>query len=383
MTAQVRRVDDYRVTIVAGEASGDLLGAGLMRSLKKQLPSIQFIGVGGEAMTKEGLHSLLPMQDLAVMGLVEVLPRLPVLIRHINRVADETIRYQSNLLITIDSPDFSFRVAQKVHAAGVPCVHYVSPHVWAWRGGRVRKMATFLSHVLALFPFEEAFYKQTGLPCTFVGHPVSERLGALAPTGAEKPLSATPKVALLPGSRKSEITRLWPVFQQAAAQVLAQYPSATFVVPLAPGMTPDDLPSTHPLPLSFVGGDARYATLKSCDAALAASGTANLELAMLGVPMVVAYRLAPLTYLLAKALVKLAYFSPVNLVAGRGVVPEKLQGQANPQTMAAALLPLLADTSTRHAQLLGLAEVREKLRSRGMAPSDRAAQVVITLLKSA
>ncbi|MBI1362890.1 MAG: lipid-A-disaccharide synthase [Proteobacteria bacterium] len=381
MTAQIRPNGAYRICIVAGEASGDLLGAGLMFALKAHLPEVTFVGVGGEAMTKAGLQSLFPMSDLSVMGIVEVLPRLPLILQHMRTVLDAAKRTQIDVLVTIDSPDFSFRVAKKIHKQlGVPCIHYVSPHVWAWRKGRVRKMARFLDHVLALFPFEEDFYKNTPLACTFVGHPVVERLRHLAPSDAAKPLGTAPKVALLAGSRRSEITRLWADFAAAAVLVLKEHPGATFVVPLAPGVTPDMFPLNVPLPVQFVAGEGRYAALKSCDAALAASGTANLELAMLGVPMVVAYRLAALTYKLARPFVKVENFSPVNLVAGKRVVPELLQTEVTPQSLAALLLPLLENTDARQTQLFALAGVRDGLQVGALTPSQKAAEVVANIL---
>jgi len=364
------------VCIVAGEASGDLLGAGLMQALKRQHEGIRFIGVGGEGMTREGLKSLFPMTDLSVMGLVEVLPRLGLILGHIRTVV--AAAHRADVLVTIDSPDFSFRVARKVHKrVGIPCVHYVSPHVWAWRSGRVRKMASYLSHVLALFPFEEDFYATTPLKCTFVGHPVAERLAKYAPDSAAKPLNDSPKIALLPGSRKSEITRLWVDFQHTAAQIKKEIPSATFIVPLAPGVTEDMFPLEVPLPVQFIGGEGRYAALKGCDAALAASGTANLELAVLGIPMVVAYRLAPLTYKMARPFVNIKHFSPVNLTVDKRIVPEFLQDGVTPDALSQALLPLLDDTPERINQLTHLAEVRDALQAEvGLLPSAKAAQVV-------
>ena len=370
-----------KVMVVAGEASGDLLGAGLMQALKSNKPELTFVGLGGEAMEGQGLQSAFPMREVALMGLVEVVPHIPNLIRRINQLVDVARIERVKALVTIDSPDLSFRIAKKVKAElGIPCIHYVSPHVWAWRRRRVYKMAKFLDHVLALFPFEPQYYEGSGLKCTHVGHAVVERLGAYAPRTPEKPLHQPPRLALAPGSRLSEITRLMPPMADAIKLMRQKIPDLEVVLPLADAFNPRHFEPYVGLNAQYVRGSARFQALMGCDAALAASGTMNLELAMLGIPMVAAYKLAPITYALARELVQVAHFSPVNLVADKRVVPELLQKEASATHMADLMLPLLMDTPERKAQQQALAVVRERLGQGGALPSERAAEVILGYL---
>lgn len=375
-----------RIMVVAGESSGDWLGAGLIRALRKLHPDAVFFGVGGEAMAAEGVRSCVPLADLAVMGLVEVAPALPKILGHMDTVLTVAAAEKIDLLVTIDSPDFTLRVAKKAKTElGIPCIHYVSPHVWAWRRGRIRSMAKYLDHVLALFPFEPDVYRGSGLACTYVGHPVGERLAPLAPTSTHKPLNKPPCVAICPGSRRSEITRMMPVMMEAVERLYTQHPGIKFVMPLADTVNPrlfEPLVNMN-MPITFIRGEERYTALKDCDAAMATSGTVNLELAMLGLPMVVGYRLSPITYILAKALVKIDHFSPVNLVAQKRLVPELLQHEANGVNLAGEVNLLITNTPERETQLQGIAKVRHALMGEGEMPSLRAARVVSSYLTAA
>lgn len=369
-----------KLLILAGEASGDLLGAGVMAALKQLRPDVQFVGVGGPAMEAEGLRSVFPMRELSVMGLVEVLPHLPRLMRRIDQMVDVARIERVDGVLTIDSPDFCLRVAKKIKAdMGVPCVHYVSPQVWAWRKGRVRKMARYLDHVLALFPFEPACYEGSGLPCTFVGHPVAERLAGRAPS-VPRPLHTPRRLALLPGSRVSEIRRMMPPFVAAAQMLAREFSGLEFVLPLADHFNPRDIEPYADMKFTFVKGDEKFDVLATCDAAIATSGTANLELAMLDLPMVVGYKMSPVSYALANVMVDIPFFCPVNLVADDMVAFEFLQDDANAPTFHNVAKRLLKDSPERAAQLVGLAKVRAKLTT-GVSPSQKAAETVLSVLR--
>jgi lipid-A-disaccharide synthase len=316
-----------------------------------------------------------------MMGLFEVLPHIPRFMGHIHRLAQLAKLEQIDALITIDSPDFTLRVAKKIKKQlDIPCIHWVSPQVWAWRAGRVKKMAQYLDHVLALFPFEPAAYEKSGLQCTFVGHPVIQRMEKFG-VKAEG-LSVPPRLAVLPGSRGSELKRIAPLFADVVRLLQQKLPDLEVVLPVAELFKSEqlldyfrDIPHLH-----LVQGQEKFAALKDCDAALTKSGTSNLELACLGIPHVVAYKTGSLTYKILKKLVKVPYISPVNLVAGASVVPEFLQDRAYPAVLANALLPLLANTPLRQKQRLGLEQVREALSTSGKTPAQRAAGVVLAYL---
>ena len=372
-----------RIMIVAGEASGDLLGADLLRSLKKINANITFVGVGGASMQKQGLKSAFPMSDLSVMGIVEVVPQLPKILKHFDTLLTMAQAEKIDALITIDSPDFSFRLAKKIkrEMPDLPCLHYVSPHVWAWRRGRIAKMAKFLDHVLALFPFEPEVYQESGLKCSYVGHPVGQRLADFAPTSAKKPLQKIKRIALCPGSRISEVSRLMPVLAETAELLKSQHTSIEFILPMAEGLNPRLFESYMHLPIKYIKPAERFEALKSCDAAIATSGTLNLEIAMLGLPMVVVYKLSPITFRLAKWLVKIKHFSPVNLVAEGRVVPELMQDEVSAENIAGHINQLLRDGEERGAQLKALDVVRHTIMSvDGKAPSDKAAEIIATYL---
>lgn len=369
------------IMIVCGEESGDLLGAALMQELRAQLPGVRFVGVGGQAMAAQGFQSAIPLEDVAMMGLFEVLPHIPQFIVRIRNLAKMAKDEQVDALVTIDSPDFTLRVAKKVKKQlDIPCIHWVSPQVWAWRAGRVKKMAQYLDHVLALFPFEPVAYEKSGLQCTFVGHPVP---GRMAKFGVKADgLSVPLKLAVLPGSRGSELKRIAPVFADTVRLLQQKLPDLEVVIPVAEYFKPEQLLSYfRDIPhLKLVQGRDKFETLKECDAALTKSGTSNLELACLGLPHVVGYRIGDWTFKILKKLVKVPYISPVNLVADAAVVPEFIQDRAYPAALANALLPLLANTPIRQAQRRGLAEVRQRLTVEGKTPAQRAADVILAYL---
>ncbi|WP_324733638.1 lipid-A-disaccharide synthase [Pseudomonas paeninsulae] len=341
--------DLLRVALVAGEASGDILGAGLMQALKARHPQIEFIGVGGPRMQAEGLSSYFPMERLAVMGLVEVLGRLPELLARRRQLIKTLIDAKPDVFIGIDAPDFNLGLELKLRRAGIKTVHYVSPSVWAWRQKRVLKIRDACDLMLTLFPFEAQFYDAHQVPVRFVGHPLADAIPLQADRAAAREALDLPQdsavVALLPGSRGGEVARLGALFLDAAVRLRTLRPGIRFVVPCASPERRVQLEQMlvgRDLPLTLLDGRSHDA-LAACDAVLIASGTATLEALLYKRPMVVAYKVAPLTYLILKRLVSSAYFALPNLLAERMLVPELIQHAATPEALAQALAPLLND----------------------------------------
>ncbi|MFG0720475.1 lipid-A-disaccharide synthase [Pseudomonas sp. GLN_6] len=339
--------DLMRVALVAGEASGDILGAGLMQALKAQYPQIEFIGVGGPLMQAQGLTSYFPMERLSVMGLVEVLGRLPELLSRRKRLINTLITEKPDVFIGIDAPDFNLTLELKLRQAGIKTVHYVSPSVWAWRQKRVLKIREACDLMLTLFPFEAQFYQDNQVPVRFVGHPLADTIPQQADrTAARDALNLSndqPVVALLPGSRGGEVARLGSLFLDAAVRLRTLRPGIQFVLPCSSPERRAQLEQLlvgRDLPLTLLNGRSHEA-LAACDAVLIASGTATLEALLYKRPMVVAYKVAPLTYRILKRLVTSAYISLPNLLAERLLVPEMIQDAATPEALAQLLAPLL------------------------------------------
>lgn len=338
-----------RVALVAGEASGDILGAGLMQALTARHPRIEFIGVGGPLMQAQGLSSYFPMERLAVMGLVEVLGRLPELLARRRRLLRDLLDAKPDVFIGIDAPDFNLDLELKLRRAGIKTVHYVSPSVWAWRQKRVLKIRDACDLMLTLFPFEAQFYHAHQVAVRFVGHPLADSIPVQADRKAARealdlPLDR-PVVALLPGSRGSEVARLGSLFLDAAVRLRALRPGIRFVLPCASPERRTQLEQLlvgRDLPLTLLDGRSHEA-LAACDAVLIASGTATLEALLHKRPMVVAYKVSPMTYRILKRLVKSPYISLPNLLAERLLVPELIQDAATPETLAHTLAPLLDD----------------------------------------
>jgi lipid-A-disaccharide synthase len=375
------------VAIVVGEHSGDQLGFKLMQALKQRLgeDAVRFTGVGGEAMEYEGLKSLFPLADIAVMGILPVIRRLPTVLSRIRETAAAILAGRPDVLIIIDSPDFTHRVARRVRKAmpGLPVVDYVSPSVWAWRPGRARAMRAYVDHVLALLPFEPGAHRDLGGPaCTYVGHPLIERLDELRPgpqdaarRGADPPL-----LLVLPGSRRSEISRLLTPFGDALALLQARGLVFEAVLPAVPHLLETiraETASWAVRPRIVEGADAKYAAFRQARAALAASGTVTLELALAGVPMVVAYRVSKLEEQL-KYIVKVPSIVLPNLILGENVIPELIQEAANPASLADALAPLLSASPGRAMQEVALARLDGLMvLPEGDTPSARAARIVL------
>ncbi|HWS04069.1 MAG TPA: lipid-A-disaccharide synthase, partial [Gammaproteobacteria bacterium] len=324
-----------RVGIIAGEMSGDLLGAGLIRALRERHPDAIIEGIGGAQMMAAGCRSLFPMEELSVMGLFEVLAHLPRLLRIRRSVIKHFLADPPDVFVGIDAPDFNLGVERRLKVAGIPTVHYVSPSVWAWRKGRIKTIARSVDHMLTLFPFEMAVYQEHHVPVSCVGHPLADlipdHVDAVAARADLHLPVGVPLVALLPGSRAGEVARLADIFIATVHWCAHHRPGVHFVVPLANAITRDIFVGAlrrhmGDLPVHLIDGQARQAMAAS-DAVLLASGTATLEALLLKRPMVVAYRLARLTYWLARWLVHLPYFSLPNLLAERALVPEFLQDE--------------------------------------------------------
>ncbi|MEK8079742.1 lipid-A-disaccharide synthase [Pseudomonas sp. XK-1] len=336
-----------RVALVAGEASGDILGAGLMQSLKARYPQVEFIGVGGPLMQAQGLNPYFPMERLSVMGLVEVLGRLPELLARRRKLVKTLIAAKPDVFIGIDAPDFNLGLELKLRRAGIKTVHYVSPSVWAWRQKRVLKIREACDLMLCLFPFEAQFYDAHQVPVRFVGHPLADTIPVMADRAAAREALDLPQdgavVALMPGSRGGEVARLGSLFLDAAVRLRTLRPGIRFVLPCASPQRRVQLEQMlvgRDLPLTLLDGRSHEA-LAACDAVLIASGTATLEALLYKRPMVVAYKVAPMTYRILKRLVTSDYISLPNLLAERLLVPEMIQDAATPEALAQLLAPLL------------------------------------------
>jgi lipid-A-disaccharide synthase len=370
---------NLRIALVAGEASGDILGAGLMRALKARHPAVEFIGVGGPLMQAEGLTSYFPMERLSVMGLVEVLGRLRELLARRKKLVADLIAAKPDVFIGIDAPDFNLNIELKLRQAGIKTVHYVSPSVWAWRQKRVLKIREGCDLMLTLFPFEAKFYEEKGVPVRFVGHTLADAIPLQADRAAaraELGLPDGPLVALMPGSRGGEVGRLGALFFDTAQRLRALRPGVRFVVPCANAQRRaqlEELLAGRDLPLTLLDGQSHLA-LAACDAVLIASGTATLEALLYKRPMVVAYRLAPLTFWILKRMVKSPYVSLPNLLAQRLLVPELLQDDATVEALAQTLSPLIEGGEE---QTRGFDEIHRTLR---LDASNQAADAVLNLI---
>ena len=373
-----------RIGIVAGEASGDLLGAGLMHALRAHFAEAGFVGVGGPAMIAEGFQSLADIERLSVMGLVEPLKRLPELLRLRRRLVREFSRQQVDLVVGIDSPDFTLGLERRLKSRGIPAVHYVSPSVWAWRQSRLKGIARSVDLMLTLFPFEAEFYRRAGIPVEFVGHPLADQFADEPDTGAARAAlsldrAGSPLVALLPGSRRGEVELIAPLLLGAAEQLVQRYPDAHFVLPAAGAKRYREL---EPLvercaaPVRLLHGESRRA-MESADVVLLASGTSTLEAMFLKRPMVVVYRLGGMTYRIVRHLVKTPFIALPNLLAGELLVDELVQDDATVQNVVTAASALIDDPMRRERQRKRFAQLHDELR---LDASERAAAAIERLL---
>jgi lipid-A-disaccharide synthase len=365
------RADSLKVAMVAGEASGDVLGASLMDALVARYPDIEFAGIGGPRMLSRGFNSIVPQERLAVRGLTEVLRHLPGLLRLRRHLRSTLLSQRPDVFIGVDAPDFNLKLEEALKNAGIPTVHYVSPSVWAWRPERVRKMNRSVSHMLCLFPMEPDIYRWGGVPATYVGHPLASEIALDPDRGAMRDQLALPRdvpvFALLPGSRLSEIDFMAPLCIETARLLLETFPDAQFVVPLATRATRDrfeQILTRHKaweLPLRKLFGHAQMAVIAS-DVVLVASGTATLEVALAKRSMVISYKLSNLTYQWVKRKIRLPYVGLPNVLLGRKVVPELLQKDATPEKLAAEMIRLYHDKDGQRALAKLFTELHLELR---------------------
>lgn len=379
------------VYMIAGEPSGDLLGGRLIEGLRERAGRpVTVRGVGGPKMRAAGLDPLFDLSEIAFMGVAEILPRLPGLLERIRRTADDVARVRPDVLVTIDAPDFVFRVVRRIRPLGIPVVHYVAPTVWAWRPGRAVKVARSVDHLMTLLPFEPDHFDRVGLPTTFVGHSVVEsgagqgdgaRFRAAHGIGGDGPL-----LTVLPGSRRGEVARLLPVFGETVARLARRHPGLRVVVPTVPNVAAavEAAVASWSVPTLVVTGDAeKFDAFAASRAALACSGTVALELALAGLPAVVAYKVNPLTAAIVRRLIRVPFVNLVNIMHDRMLVPELIQDDCRPDRLEAAIEPLLSDEAARTAQIAGVADVARWLGAGGTPPSRRAADVVLSVVADA
>lgn len=375
------------IMLVCGEPSGDALGAQLMAGLKALAGDrVQFTGVGGLAMAREGLTSLYSLDATAVMGLREVVPAIPKILKRVRNVVDFAVQTRPDVVVVIDSPDFTHRVAQGIKRRDptIRTVDYVAPQVWASRAYRARKMASYFDLVLALFPFEVPFFEKYGLKAAFVGHPVIERAARIAggeTLRARLGIAAdAPLLVLCPGSRTSEIRFILPVFRDAVRLLAARIPGLVTLLPTVPHVAAKVRAATSnwPTPLHITDSEAdKYAAFDAANVALAASGTVTAEIALSHTPMAVAYKVGGLTFFLSKFLMTVTHITLINILLGREAVPEYLQSRATPENLADAVARLFSDKAARADQIQAMTEFGRLLGEGDEAPSLRAARVLL------
>ena len=378
------------IFLIAGEPSGDLIASRLMAGLKRRTEGeVRFAGVGGPLMADEGLESLFPYGELSLMGVLEIVPHVPRMLRRIRATARTARRLGPAAFVSVDVPEFALRVARRLKGAGFPLIHYVAPTVWAYRPGRAAKIADYLDHVLCLFPFEPPYFEAEGLDASFVGHPLIEepisdadgedfrRRHGIAP--------AQPVIAVLPGSRASELRRHEPVFGEVVRTLNRRVEGLQVLVPTLPQncATVAARTATWGAPVTVIEGKAeKYAAFAASDVALTASGMATLELALAGVPMIVCYRANPLTAAIAYRVVKVPHVAMPNIIAERRAAPEFLQGDCTPRRLVPAVEQLLRDTDRQRDQIEAFGEIAARLGRGGPPPSERAAEVVLNLIQA-
>jgi lipid-A-disaccharide synthase len=377
-----------RVAMVAGEASGDLLAAHLIAAIRARLPGAEVAGIGGAKMQAAGFDAWWPAEKLAVRGYAEVLRHYREITGIRRQLLRRLLEWRPDIFIGVDAPDFNLWLERRLKGQGIPAVHYVSPSIWAWRGGRIAKIRKSVSHMLALFPFEPDIYRQQGVPVSYVGHPLADMI-PLTPDreGARERLNvatADPLFALLPGSRQSELQYMAETFVQTAAKLHEQFPQGVFLVPLASRETRRQFEEAvwkcgaQTVPFKLLFGHAQDA-LAACDAALVASGTATLEAALVRAPMVVAYRMSPLSWQLMRRMHYQPWIGLPNILAGRFVVPEFLQDDANADNLSQALANLALDRGVRAAVERSFASLHAQLRQ---GTAEKAAEAILSVLEA-
>ena len=387
-TANVGR----KIFLIATEESGDRLGANLMKVLRQRLgDAVLFEGVGGQSMAREGLVSLFPIEELSIMGLAAVVKQLPMILRRIRETAAAVTEASPDILVIIDSPDFTHRVARRVRARdpSIPIIDYVSPSVWAWRPGRARAMRAYVDHVLALLPFEPEEYRQLrGPPCSYVGHPLVEQIGSLRPSAEEQKrrLEPPPVLLVLPGSRRSEIRHHMAVFGETLGRLQDEGAAFELILPTMPHLQEavgEGVRSWRVAPRIVVGEKEKKAAFRIARAAFAKSGTATLELALAGVPMVAAYKAGAVEAWIMRSMIHLSSVILANLVIGENVVPEFIQQDCTAEKLLPALRDILADSPLRRRQVEAFAGIDGIMSTGNQPPSVRAADIVLATMRKA
>lgn len=373
-----------KVLIIAGEASGDLHGSHLVKAMLSLNPGLRFYGVGGDQMRKVGVKLLAHISDLAVVGITEVLFKLRTIYRVYRKLKHSLVSDPPSLIILIDYPDFNLLFARAAKKKNIPIVYYISPQIWAWRSGRIRQIGRLIKKMIVIFPFEKEFYEKAHIDVAFVGHPLLDSVQShLSRDEAFRQFALLPGVltiGLLPGSRMSEVTRNLPPLLKAVPLISRQLNSVQFIIPAAPGLDSDKIKGmvSPEGPIVRVVEDNIYDVMQISDLLLVASGTATVEAAIMGTPMVVVYRVSPFSYLLGKLLINVKNIGMVNIIAKKTIVPELIQGDLNPKQIATTVLSILRDPPAREIMKKELVEVRKKLGNPGA--SLHAAHIITTLI---
>jgi lipid-A-disaccharide synthase len=374
-----------KIMLIAGEVSGDLHGAHLVETIRKINPGIEFFGVGGEGLEKKGMRLLHHVRSLSVVGISEAFRKLGAALKTLKELKLAMEREKPNLVILIDYPEFNLRLARSAHQKEIPVLYYISPQIWAWRPGRVKSIAKWVRKMVVFFPFEVPLYQAAGIDVEWVGHPLLDIVRPSLPT--EKALkqfglsSDQKTIALLPGSRMEEVRRLLPPMLTAALLLKKTIPTLQFILPVAPGISQHDLSSilrASPGPITVVNG-CNYDVMALSDLIITASGTATLEAAILGKPMVIVYKVSRLSYWVGRALIRVNHIGLVNLVAGKEIAKELIQNKVRPERIAEEALLLLSDPVLYAKTVESLNEVRRNLGPPGAV--DRAARIVLSLLQ--
>jgi lipid-A-disaccharide synthase len=385
-----RAIAGRKIFLIATEESGDRLGANLMKVLRQRLGgAVQFEGIGGRAMTREGLTSRFPIEELSIIGLAAVVTQLPAILRRIKETAEAVVAAAPDILVIIDSPDFNLRVAKRVRASTpqIPIVDYVSPTVWAWRPGRARKMRPYIDHVMALLPFEPAAYERLrGPPCSYVGHPLTEQIGQLRPSAEEQKRrdDAPPVLLVLPGSRRSEIRHHMTTFGVTLSRLQAAGVAFEAVLPTMPHLQEAVTAAVRVWkvqPRIVIGEPEKRAAFRIARAALAKSGTVTLELALAGVPMVTAYRTGAMEAFILRRAIKVNSVILANLVIGDNVIPEFLQENCTAAKLAPAVREILDESAARRKQVEAFAKIDAILSTGNQPPGVRAADIVLAEMR--
>jgi len=382
---------ELKFFFAVGEPSGDALCAKLMAAIKlrDEARNIKFYGVGGPLMEAEGLHSLFPMEELTIMGIAEVVPKIPKLLKRIKETAQAALEINPDAFISVDAPDFSFRVAAKLKNSPFPKIHYVAPSVWAWRPGRAAKVAKLYDHLLTVLPFEPPYFEREGLAATFVGHSVIET-GANSGDGeafrARHRLAyTTPLLMVLPGSRRGEVSKHLPIFKETVARVKSSVAELAVVIPVIGKSAEIVHENVKDWPVKVItidGMSEKYDAMAASDVALAASGTVGLELALAKLPAVIAYKMHVITAYIARKFVKLDYVNLINILENQEIVPEHLLEECLPSRLSPTITDLFKSEEKRELQIEGYGAALQALGVGGEAPGIRAADVVLSLIKS-